>query len=285
MAEKTTYYGLVKPSPDDYVNVEQLNENTDKIDLALHEKIGFGRRLTALGDDPNGLTEPGFYTVNGKTAGWEENSLPQGVFYGILFVFPEGGSDTRAQWLISSDKTLYYRIMYYPNDYTYGSWVRLFDDDDHPERSAASVSRLNSALDGLSQSVASMGQSLSQGISAIGERTDGLQSQNTAVMAKINAIESELPAKWGYVRALGNGSEDDPNALTQSGMYAFSSRGSGWGVSLPDRCTGGFIEVFDVSGAGIKYQRLTTTDGELYYRIRDDVHGYDWGAWKQIQTV
>ena len=70
MAEQTANYGLIKPSEEDFYNIEDFNDNIDIIDVKLKEAIGKAEEAfqSANGGDAN--------TVNGHTV---EADVPSGA--------------------------------------------------------------------------------------------------------------------------------------------------------------------------------------------------------------
>lgn len=89
MAEKTQYYGLTKPSPEDFYDVNVQNENMDIIDEVLMGKAPTSFYAMLTGDSTNG------YTID-KT------------FAEITAAFSEG----KDLWLLESGSSIYwYRLV------------------------------------------------------------------------------------------------------------------------------------------------------------------------------
>lgn len=125
MSEYTKKLQLKKPTPEDFYNVEDFNENMDKIDALTPEDIGAVGIAHAKNVDIDTLIKDGVYRLG------EHSSVPSNLHFGTLLVMNGADSETYSQIGVSyAHSVMMFRGGIMSNGTVqWGAWKRTADTD------------------------------------------------------------------------------------------------------------------------------------------------------------
>lgn len=149
------------------------------------------------------------------------------------------------------------------------------DDGAVGSGSTWSSEKINSALNGLSDSLSGMGQGLSQGISAIGARADDLQSQITATGSIAQAAQEGLAEAVTFREEISVTKQADFDACMGSGLYrVVITSPFGLDGTTEIQSGGGLLTVF----------RVNDVSALQLWLLVDEPNGYLQLYWRYLNT-